>query len=707
MKRTLPSLLTLLLLLATVFSAGAAFAQTTPPTDEDASEIDDSAPVARVARLTFVEGDVSFLRAGVTEWAPAVENLPLLAGDQLYASRGARAEVQLGRGNYIRLSEGTELTITELSASGAQFEITEGTALLRIERLATAFPRFEIDTPNFAMIVKQDGFYRIDVRGENDSKLIVRTGEAEVSTDEASFKVRAGHALHVDTATSGRLELASDTTLDGWDQWSHDRDTTIARTTVDLAPDDVSSYETDNSDFYGASDLSSYGTWTNYSSYGQCWIPRVGSDWAPYRSGQWLWIPAVGWTWLSSEPWGWAPYHYGRWASLPGLGWAWIPGFGSPYRRYGYVDYHWRPALVSFFNSPTPRGNYVGWYPLAPGERWRRPDHRRNDDRAHLQYPSPRNGWQRPVDGRPGIGRPQPHNGMTILPADSFARGDRSVRPGAPGRDISDWINKGARAGLPVMNPTPIATAPKLGENDRRSSRRIAVPPNEVIGRPVVTRNPNADSRAQFGGARERRLISPRTPNVQGPALIERGSDRRSERRPRVAIPNQDPVSGTDSAERQQRKIRSPLPTPREKLDVDDTTNRNKRIREGETSGSNPATKPDGSDDARSERRRQRQESPVVAPPSDASPRNRQNDNNSGTAHERKHPTGDSRVNEEPRQKNRAEEPAKTRDDGGSSRRAEPRQEKPAVEKSEPSRQERHQEKAQERQQQPEQRKKP
>ena len=88
--------------------------------------MDDSAPVARVARLSFVEGDVSFLRAGVTEWAPAVENLPLLAGDQIYAGPGARAEVQLGRGNYIRLSESTELTITELSASARSIRNNRG-----------------------------------------------------------------------------------------------------------------------------------------------------------------------------------------------------------------------------------------------------------------------------------------------------------------------------------------------------------------------------------------------------------------------------------------------------------------------------------------------------------------------------------------------------------------------------------------------------
>src|SRR6476660_9293726 len=129
MIRTLPKTLAPFLVLAILFLSSAASAQTTDSIDDESADVDDSAPVARVARLSFVEGDVSFLRAGVTEWAPAVENLPLLAGDQLYAGTGARAEVQLGRRNYIRLSEGTELTITELSASAAQFEITEGTAI--------------------------------------------------------------------------------------------------------------------------------------------------------------------------------------------------------------------------------------------------------------------------------------------------------------------------------------------------------------------------------------------------------------------------------------------------------------------------------------------------------------------------------------------------------------------------------------------------
>jgi uncharacterized protein DUF6600/FecR-like protein len=710
MTRTLPRILTPFLLLAILFLSFAASAQTSDSIDDDPADVDDSAPVARVARLSFVDGDVSFLRAGVTEWAPAVENLPLLAGDQIYAGPGARAEVQLGRGNYIRLSESTELTITELSASAAQFEIAEGIAIIRIERLATAFPRFEVDTPNTAVVIQKDGLYRFEVRGEKDSELIVRRGEAEVSTDEGSFRVREGRRLVIDTASGGRLELAVDTTSDTWDTWSHDRDTTIARTSADVAPDYVANYETTYNDFYGVSDLSSYGTWTNYSSYGQCWIPRVGSDWAPYRSGQWLWIPAAGWTWLSSEPWGWAPYHYGRWSYLTGLGWAWIPGFGSPHRGYGYRDYHWRPALVFFFNSPTPRGHYVGWYPLAPGERWRRHDNRRGNDRAHLPSPSPREGWRRPGDGRLGIHPPQPRHGVTIVPVEGFTRRDRTgIRPGAPSRDLSDWINKGARVGLPDMKASPVALAPTLGENDRRSSRRIAVPPTEIIKRPIVTRNPNAESSGTIGSTRERRVISPRNPAVtQGPGLRDRGYERGVDRRPKPSAPSADSQAGADSGgERHSPKIRVPFPSPTEKVDGGDSRERRKRTREADPAAERPAPRSEGNGDGTSGERRHRRPDPSATPAPNNPSGDRQGDSEA-RPRERKHPNSEPAPGDDSRRRTRTEEPNRPRDNGTPAPRAEPRHERPA-EKVDQPRQERHQEKEQrqERQQQQEQRKKP
>jgi hypothetical protein len=499
MKLSLPATLTLVLL-AAIFLAPVTAAQTIDPNIPDS---EDDAPIQRVARITVIEGDVSFLRAGVNEWASAAENLPLFTGDQVYTGKGARAEIQLSRGNYIRLSEHTALTITELAHTTAQFEITEGTALIRLERFGTAFDRFEIDTPNAALTLEQDGFYRVNVRGDNESEVITRRGSIEVATTDGSFKVREGHRLIIDTST-GRLEIAVDNSLDTWDQWSTDRDRTIDRgvnvgqiiegaaTVLSL----VFNRESENSCFYGASELSSHGSWISDPGYGHCWVPRVGAGWAPYRYGQWLWVPSAGWTWLSSEPWGWAPYHYGRWAFIPNYGWAWVPGIGSRY-SYAHSYYQWRPALVYFFNSRTPRGDYIGWYPLTPGERWRRPDYRR-DDHDHLRYPTARNGWR----------RPQQHDGLTVLPTEGFIRPDRSkVRPTAPDRDLHTWINNGSRPGLPEITSAQTAVAPIW--NHSRNKERVIAPPSDIINRPVVTRNRPTDPQIGTVAPRERRLLLP------------------------------------------------------------------------------------------------------------------------------------------------------------------------------------------------------
>jgi hypothetical protein len=513
--KPLPIILALILVSSVPFNSTPTYAQApdlhqSPDSHIESEEEEDDEPVQRVARLSFIQGDVSFLRAGVTEWADAVENLPLLTGDQLFIGKGSRAELQLGRGNYLRLSENTSLTIADLSHTTAQFEITEGIAIVRLERFGTAFSRFEIDTPNSALVLEQDGLYRVNVRGKDESEMIVRRGSADVATLDASFKVREGQRLLVDTSREGGLHVAADTSSDDWDRWSYERDDTIDNVVVASAPDYVTEQESTSHCFYGAGELARYGAWTHDPSYGYCWIPRVTSGWAPYRVGQWLWIPRVGWSWLSHEPWGWAPYHYGRWAHLPHIGWAWVPGIRSHY-RYGHSYYQWRPALVRFYYTRTPRGNYIAWCPLNPGERWRRPDRdrrhndRRNDNRDGRDRDRSRHASRRSdSNDRPGSRR-----GFTAVPAYDFAKLDRvKLRPEAPDPEVTRSLAKDATPGLPSVPPGK-AAAPRIADNNGKP-RYLSTPPPEILTRPVVTRNRPSDSQAESFAPRERRLVSPR-----------------------------------------------------------------------------------------------------------------------------------------------------------------------------------------------------
>jgi hypothetical protein len=369
--------------------------------------------------------------------------------------------------------------------------------------------------------------------------------------------------------------LAADTGIDWWNEEWTDRSSSGTFTAQSL-PDDVTSdvqaCESNNSGFYGASDLSNYGTWGNDSSYGNCWFPRVSSDWAPYRYGQWLWIPSVGWSWLAEERWGWAPYHYGRWAFIPGRGWAWVPGFARG-RGYGHWDYRWRPHLVYFFNSSNPRGRYVGWYPLSPRQRWHRPDWNRRNDHRHLQYPNGRDRNRRPGDGYEHDRNRRSPRAITAVPIEAFQRPTRSIdRRDLVDRDTTRWVARNVKPGLPEVTPTPVATRPG---GDRREGRRVLEPSTEVISRPVVTRNRPGNSLAESNVRRERKLLLPS--QVQPfetfgrmPKRDQNEGDPAHNRKGRATTGNVDSNDngGDNRGRREERmKPRITLPAPAEKAD--------------------------------------------------------------------------------------------------------------------------------------------
>jgi hypothetical protein len=98
-------------------------------------------------------------------------------------------------------------------------------------------------------------------------------------------------------------------------------------------------------------ELSPYGQWVDYPSYGYVWIPSAGPDFAPYSSnGYWIWTE-YGWTWVSGYSWGWAPFHYGRWDYDDSYGWFWVP------------DNEWGPSWVNWRRAD----GYYGWAPMRPG----------------------------------------------------------------------------------------------------------------------------------------------------------------------------------------------------------------------------------------------------------------------------------------------------------------------------------------------------
>lgn len=311
-------------------------------------------PPSRVARIGYVEGDVTVAPAGTEDWAEAVLNRPLTSGDRVGVESGARAELQIGSAA-VYLDGGTGFGFIELDDGVLQASLTEGTATLRVRRLAEG-ETIQVETPHSTVFLNHVGEYHLEVDQAGDRTIVkTRSGEAEVKGGEQRFTVRGnerGVFAGLENLT-GRIESLGPRTA--FENWANDRDARNERSeSAKYVARDVIGYE----------DLDDNGEWISEPEYGHVWRPRyVAHDWAPYRYGRWAYVSPWGWSWIDDARWGFAPFHYGRWAHVRNR-WCWVPG--PRHIRPVYA-----PALVGWVGGPSVGvsvsfGSGVGWYPLGP-----------------------------------------------------------------------------------------------------------------------------------------------------------------------------------------------------------------------------------------------------------------------------------------------------------------------------------------------------
>ena len=197
---------------------------------------------------------------------------------------------------------------------------------------------------NATIYVQEPGQYRLEAgiadNGESWTRVVTRSGSAEIVTDRGSSVVREEESMTAQGDSWARLELAAADSPDALERWSEmlaDRAQEASGSARYVEPQLA----------YDAAPLDEAGSWVEYENV-RYWRPYVASDWRPYWQGRWSWTPS-GYTWISYEPWGWVPYHYGRWCSLPGYGWAWRPGAV------------YSPAWVYW----TWTSDWAGWVPMG------------------------------------------------------------------------------------------------------------------------------------------------------------------------------------------------------------------------------------------------------------------------------------------------------------------------------------------------------
>ena len=296
------------------------------------------------ARLSYITGNTYVQRASDFGFEEAVVNMPITEGDRLGTADG-RAEVYLGKKNYVRLDNNTKIDFLNLPKRGydlSRMRIWSGNAYFRLNFLEKE-KNIEIHTSDISIYILEKGLYRIDVRENKETEIFVFEGLVEAAGEEGSVLIGSEKRMGV---SNGRFISQPShfyaVAEDSFDRWSEDRDSQVIKRVANrYLSDDLEDFE---------DELAMYGDWVYLSPYGWVWAPRgLDQTWRPYFYGQWTWLPLASWTWIPYEPWGWAPFHYGRWHWGIGLGWYWIP------------TSFWGPAWVNWWWGY----DYFGWAPLG------------------------------------------------------------------------------------------------------------------------------------------------------------------------------------------------------------------------------------------------------------------------------------------------------------------------------------------------------
>ena len=443
---------------------------------------DEEGPGRGVARISVINGDVSVRRSDTGDWVAAAINAPVIVSDSIMTGISSRAEVQLDRANMIRFWSATEVRFSELEENRYQMQIARGTVMFSILRDTEA--DVDLATPNVSVRPYRKGRYRVTVREDGATEIIVRSGEAEIYTPRGTEILKSGRLMLVrGTLSDPEYQIAKAPPKDSWDRWNEQRDKELKRS---------ASYQYVSGDIYGTEDLDANGRWVYAPSYGYVWSPYVAAGWAPYRYGRWSWLDYYGWTWISYDPWGWAPYHYGRWFNYAGYGWCWWPGRAR--RNY------WSPALVAFFGYGSGGFRFgfsfgvgygnVGWVPLAPYERYY-PWYGRGYYGGH-------GGRRTYIDNSVNIvnnvnitnvyRNARIRNGITAVDGQRFGRGN--VR--------NTYRDGGARQAHLVRGQLPVVPGRESLRFSSRAAHVTAQPTNRSAERFYTRRSPSPGQRVSF-----------------------------------------------------------------------------------------------------------------------------------------------------------------------------------------------------------------
>ena len=321
--------------------------RTTVPTHGD--------PPSRVARVSYLDGNVSLQPGGEGDWGSGGQESPGHRRRQNLDRQGLSRRTCRPAQASIHMGSMTALSFLNLDENIMQVRVAEGAINFRVRELREG-DVYEVDTPNLAFTVKQAGAFRVDVNEDGDgTRVTAIRGEGEITAGGKTYDVHAGEKAE----------------FNGTDNPEYNVHAAPARMVSIAGPPSATCAKTipsRRSTFRVTCPATPTSTTTAPGMKSRTTArfgirTQVAVGWAPYSYGYWNWVGPWGWTWVGYEPWGFAPYHYGRWSYI-GSRWGWCPGpiYARPF--YG-------PAFVGLLRRIAfRRWIRIRRRPESAGSRW-------------------------------------------------------------------------------------------------------------------------------------------------------------------------------------------------------------------------------------------------------------------------------------------------------------------------------------------------
>ena len=99
------------------------------------------------------DGSAAYETGGDVDWNEVTLNLPLVSGDRIMGHPESRIEVELGDGNFVRISGETDVLFPELSQKKTILKLHQGALILRV----TDASRVRVDLDQASVKIRKPG----------------------------------------------------------------------------------------------------------------------------------------------------------------------------------------------------------------------------------------------------------------------------------------------------------------------------------------------------------------------------------------------------------------------------------------------------------------------------------------------------------------------------------------------------------------------